>query len=75
MLLITPCSAFGFSRFLFQSVGGTGWSLCPSSRCVELGRDGGDGGVCMDGAKIQLGREQALQPAPGIKDFSSWLAQ
>lgn len=73
MLLIIPRSAFGLSHFLFQSVGGTGRSLCPSSRCVELGCDGGDGGVCTDAAKIQLGRERELHPAPGIKDFFSLL--
>lgn len=65
---------FGFSRFLFQIISGTGRSLHPGSwGCVELGCGGGDGGVCTDAAKIQLGREQELDPAPGIKDFSSLL--
>lgn len=43
------------------------------SGCCLPACGAGDGGVCMAAAKVQLGREQELHPAPGRKDFSSLL--
>lgn len=49
-------------------------SLCVTvARLMEPGCDGGATSVGTNTARIQLGGEQELPPAPGIKDFSSLL--